>query len=102
METPPEVRAGAGYSRTMVKGERLYFRFDVQIYSSYSFYTTGSLDTRGFLLDSDMQEVATHDDISDQDFNFRIGVNLNPGTYFIVVEGFGINQNGQYRLEIGR
>ncbi len=102
VETPPEVRAGAGYSRTMVKGERLYFRFDVQIYSSYSFYTTGSLDTRGFLLDSDMQEVATHDDISDQDFNFRIGVNLNPGTYFIVVEGFGINQNGQYRLEIGR
>ena len=62
-------------------------------------YTTGNTDTVGTLLDSSGNALspAVTDDDSGVGLNFLIRQNLEPGTYYLQVEGFGTT-DGPYAL----
>ena len=66
------------------------------------FYTTGSLDTKGYLLDENKNQVATNDDASISGSNFAIKYNLQSGkTYYIKVGAFS-TKTGSYTLNVAR
>ncbi|MEI6176360.1 MAG: BACON domain-containing carbohydrate-binding protein [Verrucomicrobiota bacterium] len=61
--------------------------------------TTGTLDTFGYLLDADGNEIASNDDLTD--FNFGITRNVAAGTYYVKVRHFQSTQTGAYQLFVG-
>ena len=62
-------------------------------------YTSGALDTRGFLLDSggNVLEDNNDSDLSDGIRNFFIGEHLDAGVYYIAVTSYGTD-TGPYKL----
>ncbi|WP_302516130.1 leucine-rich repeat protein [Ruminococcus bromii] len=65
-----------------------YFKFTPSQSGSLTFYSTGSCDTLGRLLDSDMTELAYNDD-NEEDRNFRISYNVNAReTYVLQIGAF--------------
>mgnify|MGYP003207354004 FL=1 len=69
-------------------GVRKYFKFTPSQSGSLTFYSTGSSDTLGRLLDSNMTELAYNDD-NGEDRNFRISYNVNAGeTYVLQIGAF--------------
>ena len=66
------------------------------------FYTTGSLDTKGYLLDENKNQIAQNDDASISGRNFAIKYNLQSGkTYYIKVGAYSTN-TGSYTLNVAR
>lgn len=64
------------------------FKFTPSQSGSLTFYSTGSSDTLGRLLDSDMTELAYNDD-NEEDRNFRISYNVNAReTYVLQIGAF--------------
>lgn len=64
------------------------FKFTPSQSGSLTFYSTGSSDTFGRLLDSDMAELEYNDD-NEEDRNFRISYNVNAGeTYVLQIGAF--------------
>lgn len=63
-----------------------YFKFTPSQSGSLTFYSTGSRDTVGRLLDSDMTELAYNDD-NEEDMNFRISYNVNAGETYVLQIG---------------
>ena len=64
------------------------FKFTPSQSGSLTFYSTGSRDTFGRLLDSDMTELENNDD-NGEDMNFRISYNVNAGeTYVLQIGAF--------------
>lgn len=63
-----------------------YFKFTPSQSGSLTFYSTGSRDTVGRLLDSDMTELAYNDD-NGEDRNFRISYNVNAGETYVLQIG---------------
>lgn len=76
------------------------FKFTPSQSGSLTFYSTGSSDTFGRLLDSDMTELAYNDD-NGEDRNFRIRYNVNAretyvlqiGSYYSSDEAFNVTFN---------
>lgn len=65
-----------------------YFKFTPSQSGSLTFYSTGSSDTLGRLLDSNMVELAYNDD-NEEDRNFRISYNVNAReTYVLQIGAF--------------
>jgi len=62
-------------------------------------YTLGDLDTKGELRDSE-ENVILFDDDSGEDLNFYIEYTLEPGTYYIYVEGYDDDEWGEYQIII--
>ncbi len=58
----------------------------------------GTTDTYATLLDADGNYVL-HDDDSGQDYNFKMQLDLTPGTYLLVVEGYSASVSGSYTLQ---
>lgn len=68
---------------------RKYFKFTPSQSGSLTFYSTGSRDTFGRLLDSNMTELAYNDD-NGEDINFRISYNVNAReTYVLQIGVYG-------------
>lgn len=68
-----------------------YFKFTPSQSGSLTFYSTGSRDTCGRLLDSDMTELAYNDD-NEEDMNFRISYNVNAReTYVLQIGAYGLS-----------
>lgn len=66
------------------------------------FYTTGSLDTKGYLLDENKNQIAQSDDASISGRNFAIKYNVQSGkTYYIKVGAYSTN-TGSYTLNVAR
>ncbi len=63
-----------------------YFKFTPSQSGSLTFYSTGSCDTLGRLLDSDMVELAYNDD-NEEDRNFRISYNVNARETYVLQIG---------------
>ena len=59
-------------------------------------HTQGSLDTVGWILGEDGNEIATDDD-SGIGLNFSMSVEVDAGTYFVKIESYGSN-TGEYEL----
>ena len=65
---------------------------------TYTFYTSGSLDTFGYLYDSDQNLLALNDD-SGGNLQFMINYQiLDSGYYFLRVKDFLTSNNGSYTL----
>ena len=73
------------------------FRIDVGSTAVVEIYTTGSLDTVGFLTDSSWRTLAQNDD-GGSGANFRIERRLDPGVYYVRVESYGNAVTGSYTL----
>ena len=63
---------------------------------NYTFYTSGSLDTVGYLYDKDANQIAYNDDRNG--FNFAISANLTYGeTYYLKVRAYS-SKTGSYKV----
>ena len=72
------------------------FQIDVGEPSEVEIHTTGDLDTRGALLDSEGREIASNDG-GGEGSNFRISTMLWPGQYYVRVSAWG-SETGSYTL----
>ena len=73
-----------------------YFKVEVSEAGVLTVYTTGSLDTKGKLENSDGSSLATDDDGGSRN-NFHIQRTVSPGTYYVKVEGWGFKK-GDYTV----
>ncbi len=82
-----------------VVGDLDAFKVELSTAGHYSFYTTGSTNTIGVLLDDQREEIDQNDNglLSRFDTNFYIAAALDPGTYYLLVSGYG-NETGKYAL----
>ena len=80
-------------------GDKDYFSFILDAPYEVVLQTTGDTDTIGTLFDEEGNELAFNDDAGDDNFNFRLAGTLEPGTYFILVEGYDENTIGAYTLQ---
>ena len=72
------------------------FKLEMTDAAEVFIYTTGDVDTVGTLVDSDGATLGADDDNGAQ-LNFLIRRNLEPGTYYIRVEGY-LSETGPYAL----
>ena len=76
-----------------------YFRISMTAGCKYVFETTGSSDMCGELFDSSMECVAENDDISSDNYNFRIEYTpASSGTYYLRARVYN-NGAGEYSLK---
>ncbi len=76
-----------------------YFKFVPEYSGSYSFYSTGSVDSYGYLLDSTGTQL-TYDDDAGDDLNFNITYSLTAGnTYYLKAAMFSSN-TGSYSATV--
>ena len=73
------------------------FKVELSRAGHYSFFTTGDTDTVGVLVDSQQETIAQNDDgfLYAGDRNFYLAADLDPGTYYVLVNGFG-DETGEY------
>ena len=76
-----------------------WYKMDMTGAADVWLYTSGTLDTRGFLPDSSATILAANDDsdLSDGIRNFFIGEHLDAGVYYIAVASYGTD-TGPYEL----
>lgn len=79
-------------------GDIDYFQVEVDRRGTIQVYTSGSLDTVGQLTSADGDVDITDDDSGDS-FNFLLAVDVQPGTYYISVEGYS-DATGNYTLHV--
>lgn len=79
------------------EGDEDYFRIDLATGGLLSVQTTGNMDTRGMLFDS-QGVLLQEDDDKGTDVNFRLAASLPAGTYFIGVRHYDGYGTGAYQL----
>ena len=80
-------------------GESDYYRVRIGESGTLTVYTTGNLDTRGFLHDGEERQLASNDDGGANDgSNFRIEHEVDAGTYYVRVEAYYRDVTGGYTL----
>ena len=78
------------------------YRFTAKYDGIFVFYTTGTTDTKGYLLDSNRNQIASNDDAGISGQNFAIKYNCENGkTYYVKVGAYG-NKTGNYSLNMVR
>ena len=80
-------------------GDIDYFRFSLREEGTTTISTTGSTDTLGTLRNNSGNYIISNDD-SGPGENFSIARKLNPGTYYIVVNGSSNKETGKYSLHV--
>ena len=83
--------------RIETAGDVDYFRLRTTAESDVEIYTSGSLDTTGSLHDSANNRIVGNDD-GGTGTNFRIARRLSAGVYYIAVRGYGGSRTGRYTL----
>jgi len=81
------------------EGDVDVFQIDLPAIGELTVGTTGTLDSFGYLLDSNGDEIVSNDDVTD--FNFGITRAVAPGRYFVKVRHFQSTQTGAYQLFVG-
>ena len=81
-------------------GDKDYFRLEVAEATTLTVETSGSTDTYGTLFDGDETSLETDDD-GGPGTNFRIERDVQAGTYYVEVRGFGSSTTGSYELGVG-
>ena len=76
------------------------FRFTVPQKVTARIESTGALDTRGALYNASKVLLIKDEDAGDG-ANFRIAVGLNPGTYYLQVQGSNAAVTGNYSIKTG-
>jgi hypothetical protein len=99
MEEATPIVIGDSIFATLQRRSEDYYRLEVAEDTYIYIFTTGDTDTRAFLFDSALNELASDDD-SGSDGNFRIAQPLEPGIYFIKVLGYSYEESGNYTLHV--
>ena len=100
LTTTAALTPGVGSIGIITPGNDIdFYKLDITGASDVWLYTSGALDTRGFLLDSSGNVVEANDDsnLSDGIANFFIGKHLEAGVYYIAVTSYG-TATGPYKL----
>ena len=85
-ETATPLVLGTPYSEDIDPLDDIdYYRIVVEQAGRLTVWTTGELDTEGELQTDDGTVLGRSDDISDEDHNFRITYDAEPGTYYVKV-----------------
>ena len=82
-----------------VGGDLDYFRVQISSLATYYFFSRGNTDTRGTLFDVNLDQV-TYDSSDGELDNFRIEIELLPGTYYLEVEGQYSSTVGAYHIHV--
>ena len=80
-------------------GDKDYFRLEVTEATTLTVETTGSTDTYGTVFDGDEASLETDDD-GGPGTNFRIQRDVQAGTHYVEVRGFGSSTTGSYELSV--
>ena len=81
-------------------GDRDYFRLEAAEATTLTIETAGSTDTYGTLFDGDEASLETDDD-GGPGTNFRVERDVQAGTHYVEVRGFGPSTTGSYELSVG-
>ncbi len=81
-------------------GYELWYRIEVTETTRLNIYTTGNTDLYGYILDEDELMIDEDDDSFDYSGNFQFIWDFQPGTYYIVVQGYDDTTAGTFNLEI--
>lgn len=85
----------------LTANEMVYYRVDIDSPGTLTAYTTGGLDTYGYLLDDQGAILEQNDDsTTPPSLNFRVSSSLQPGTYHVRVRGFSAATTGSYVLHV--
>jgi len=95
----PVVFGSASAGALELPGDVDYFRFTVTTRATYAFFSTGSTNTRGTLYNGAQGFIASNDS-SGEDDNFRFTATLDPGTYYLAVQGSFDTVTGSYSLHV--
>ena len=80
-------------------GDVDYFRVRVSESGTLTVFTSGDMDTRGYLYDSNERQLASNDDGGANDgSNFRIQREVDAGTYYVRVEAYYRDATGAYGI----
>ena len=83
---------------SLLAGQEAVYRFIPSETREYVFYSTGSADTWGAILDSDM-DIFTSQSWGGEDDNFRLTVTLNEGeTYYLKTRLYNSSDEGSYHV----
>ena len=83
---------------SLLQGQEAVYRFIPSETREYVFYSTGSADTWGAILDSDM-DIFTSQSWGGEDDNFRLTVTLNEGeTYYLKTRLYNSSDEGSYHV----
>ena len=80
-------------------GDKDYFRLSIASDATLAVETTGSTDTFGTLFDDGKASLETNDD-GGTGTNFRIERDVDAGTYYVEVRGYGSSTTGEYELSV--
>ena len=83
----------------LTRGDRDFFRFEIDATTTVTVETKSSIDTFGSLFDGDQTHLANNDD-SGTGSNFRIRREIDAGTYYVRVRGYSSSTTGAYELTI--
>ena len=82
-------------------GDMDMFKFVTTSKGIVTIYTEGKTDTYGYLLNDSCATITENDEKSQDNSNFFIQLNLDPGTYYVRVRHWdAVNGTGAYRLYI--
>ncbi len=98
--TAPSVAVNSNRSaRLETAGDVDYFKVIVPTTGVLIVSTTGTIDTYGYLKDSNCNDITSNDD-NGADINFRISQSVVAGTYYIAARGYYPSATGSYTLDI--
>ena len=76
-------------------GDVDYFKVEVGASGSLTVYSSGFMDTYGYLKNTSCETTATDDD-SGVGSNFSIRMGVAPGTYYVGVRAYSITGTGEF------
>ncbi|MCB4779082.1 MAG: pre-peptidase C-terminal domain-containing protein, partial [Sulfurovum sp.] len=86
--------------RIDVAGDNDYFKIVTTGPGRLIVKTRGSIDTYGYLLDANGEELASNDNSGIYPKNFQIVKYITAGTYYVRVRGFNNDVTGAYTLDV--
>jgi V8-like Glu-specific endopeptidase len=98
IETAIPVDANSTTPASLSANETTYYRIDLTSPGTLTLYTLGDTDTRGTLLDANADVIASNDDATTTNLNFRIARDLSANSYYLRVSGYRETTEGDYTL----
>jgi hypothetical protein len=86
-------------SGALTAGGYQYYEIVLTETTAISAFTTGNLDTYGYLTD-EFDNIIDENDDSGESYNFSITYTLDPGTYYVYVYGYDDTVSGDYQIKI--
>ncbi len=80
--------------------DRDFFKFSVATRATYSFFSSGNVDTRATLYGANYNFLFSNSDAGEGN-NFAITQLLDPGVYYLEVSGEGFAGSGDYSVHLG-